>query len=145
MISRVKPRGMKLLVNEVNLRTLFCLKLLLLYTVKAYSEDLCAGISHTSWQIDTGASNCFMFTDGMDWVATDKTTPTALPTNCDMSGVTDYFAWYDLGSNTNFISTIVVVTDFRNAVGQATSDDNDPATFQLFLTDYNPSLGSVYT
>ena len=60
-----------------------------------------------------------------------------------MTSATDHFAWVDLGSNTNLISTIVVITDFRNAKGNASADDYDPATFQLFLTDYNPSLGSV--
>ena len=43
-----------------------------------------------------------------------------------MSGITEHFAWVDLGSNTNLISTIVLIADFRNTMGQASADANDP-------------------
>ena len=81
------------------------------------------------------------------WSRADENIP--LETNCNL---TEDWAHFPLpfesgdvsGEDSaidNFISTIIVLTDFRNSLGAELVESTDPTTFELFLTDDDPSFG----
>ena len=84
---------------------------LTLLRVKSTVTNFC-DYSPTDWQY-TAANNCFHFTDGIEWSSSDETTD--LATNCNL---TEDWAYVQLNlAATELISTMIVLTDFRNSLG----------------------------
>ena len=81
------------------------------------------------------ATDCYLTED---W-AYLKLTLDPVSTLTSFSG----FDSYDDSTPSNFISTIIVLTDFRNSLGAQRVESTDPTTFELFLTDDDPSEGGL--